>query len=585
MGEIYDIDVEAQLEELRGRCEIHGPYYSDWAAKAIDLGRYMQGGFSDDDIERYAADNGMQDVLGSIRAIETTAVAFQVTFEPSIWKLFADGKTSAVIPLAERLVDEFVKNLGHPPNTFEIIAAMNELIMIVADQTRRVTWGVENELYLPVKIDQRGKITAQPVPSDIDSGLIHQFTAYCLAVSDKSLLCMSESPIGENSVVETNLAQISDQLIAQFNIRNPIFGYLTPLQAGFVKTKYRNLFSLSSMTRWIHECMPLMQTAPEVTAEELRHWAEQNTRLTKQIQKIRKHGIASIVFPTDELIPGTEAVYEDFSKADSGLMGEHPLAYVRLVSAQNTEAEKFQFEPKVLTDDKDFGMITATGYFVLSIDHNGELFVGTAPQTNSIPMRRLFMSKNVQIPLEVSGVDPLQVQYEHLRTVLLSHLFDSILPATIVNEIHAQAPQPRAEIQLHDPTDIVTRMLLPRIRYLESKKSREITNEIKLATQNEQDSIRAELEQQAADGEFISSKRLHEVPAFTRPLPKHSRGPSERAKRLSKECFGEDYELPPGRTFVKKHDRGDLRNGRVIGRAASEVVAKTVTLTADMLSV
>ncbi|MEK7153426.1 MAG: hypothetical protein AAB834_05740, partial [Patescibacteria group bacterium] len=294
-------------------------------------------------------------------------------------------------------------------------------------------------------------------------------------------------------------------------------------------------------------------TEPELDQSATEELGRQNTVLAAQMQRIRGFGVKSLAFPFGEVVPGQDVVYHNFKVLGEQVVGEQPLALIRIVPAELERAIKLDTTARRETIIKGGleELLISGGGPVINVNNKGELYCGLGITTNSIPMRTLFERHD--------GA----AKYEVLRTQLLVRLFDAIVPATIVERL-STAPAPTSDRtppsdRKDSASDVVYAMLVPRIRYVESLTARQLREQFRAAFDAENQAART----------LAIARRLHIVPGFKRKLPLGARVSGDAIKEAKQE-WGEGYELPPGYTFVKEHDRGDERAGKVIGHTATK---------------
>lgn len=139
---------------------------------------------------------------------------------------------------------------------------------------------------------------------------------------------------------------------------------------------------------------------------------------------------------------------------------------------------------------------------------------------------------------------------------LLSRLFDAVAPATIVERIKAsQRKQGIASPPEHKSTNPIQRLVLPRLRYLNSLPTmKELRSDFDTALKAEQE----------ATARMVA---YHKIAARLRNLPAGARA-SETAIQNAKAAYGDDFVMPEGMTFVKDYEYGDPKVGEVVGYIA-----------------
>lgn len=184
-----------------------------------------------------------------------------------------------------------------------------------------------------------------------------------------------------------------------------------------------------------------------------------------------------------------------------------------------------------------FGIEDETGDFTWILSDTAELYAAGP----GAPMRQLFAEAGAE------------ETYELLRLSLMARVHGLVMPITAVRSLaHQSAPRrlggllpPSKQSQIEqrlDPT-----IYIPRLRIVDQP-SGEISSAL------EQEVEQGTAETKAAAGREL---RKHEVVWHLRQLPP-GHTPSLQAQARAREVLGDHYVLPPGKTFVKRHNRGTI---------------------------
>ncbi len=323
----------------------------------------------------------------------------------------------------------------------------------------------------------------------------------------------------------------------------------------FLASKLMTLWITTTNLKAVHAMKEAIIT-PEYTTANVAELRRNNDVLAGVVQKIRTYGISSIIFSLEDVWPGYDAIYHEPS--DSGLTakGEQPTALIRLAPTDRPAHEKVDLTLShaggIEGDLKKLQL--SDGDPLITIDRKGELYLGFGISENCVPLRTLF---------EYDGA---LAAYEHIRARFLGNLFDAVAPAAIVERLvppdppkipgqrtNASEPERAADVVVH-------RLLLPRINYVLGQSMKQLRAQFAAALRDEQSA--------APVGTLKVRQRWHEVAPRLRRLPPNARGASPEAVGRAKEQFGDDFEMPAGYTFQRKHERGNRELGVVAGHVA-----------------
>jgi|GEM_PF-2789820 len=532
--ELSQSAITPEIEALRNACPQHGDYYADQLEAQVKLSNLMDPNMTDDDLLAIVeGDPQLSSAHARFDVLQRFADAIALP-QQGPKRLLAQGKASLINPYVEQLSDQFVATLGEAPDYLDVEKSM----LLFASQAICTN----RELDRPAQ----GKFL---------TAVVNQFANTMLAKSDMSKHCNSLFRGDQKEFFEKTRAKITrmvDDIAAMTGHHLPEDYFLAKL-AAMRQTAYG-----------ISKIDEAKKAMPEVTASdaEIREAGRQNTAFAKQIQRIRAYGVKSIIFPFEDVVPGMDATYHTPRMFGFDVLGDQPLAIIEIASVDESAEAKLDKNVKVenvLSDD--MRMITfGIGAAIVSIDSNGELFHGIN-SAHGVPLRTFFEHHHSL------------GKYEALRSALLSRLFDAVAPATIVDrvesEVEAETTKTRTsgkQPSANQTAAVINRLMLPRMRYLKTHNAKAIKKDFDTA-------IEAEAQAQDATPSPVKhGKRLHEVEGFTRLLPNNSKGPGKKAIERAKEYYGEDYELPPGYTFVQTHERGDETLGVVSGYVATKRV-------------
>lgn len=512
-------------DAIRASCDQHGEYY----ARALEAAQFIAAlsieGIDEGEIARRVgeADPMVTQTWESTNATDELYSRTTTAHRTRLLSMLTGSKTAEINTFADTVSDEFIANLGRKPDMSDLQNATMFFALAVA-QTRRGT--------------------RKPVASMIESAVVNQFCTTLLAKADPTLLCLTYAGRGLRSDVEQYALGLTNQLMGMFK---DMTGH-DDLKPEFLASKLLSLWLNAGNALAIHS---VRESMPEIASDEaeLREQSRTNARFAGVIQRVRHYGIKPVIFNVLDVVPGYDAVYHEFADLNQTVRGEQPMAFIRLVP-QETPAEE-----KVVLKTTDTGGIGDSarrleldmGNVPLVLDGRGELFLGLGISNNAIPLRILF------------GQSGSMGQYEELRSTLLSRLFDAVAPATVVERLARPAPQGpgiAAERPKHESSSALRRLMLPRVHYVDSMKLGDLRKAFDAA-------LAAEL----AENEISDETRP--IAPYLRNLPVTCRGPSDTAIELAKKKFGDDFELPPGKTFVSGYDLPVGRGKGVVGYEAA----------------
>ncbi len=540
-GEYPQAGHSPEIEALRNSCARHGQYYADKLALDQRVVPLMTGDLSDEQFyEVLEADPALDRAYNKMTVLQDL---YDTVGHPQqgVGHILSQGKASLINPYAESLSDQVIERLGEKPDFLDVELSMFMFASQAALVNRRLQ---------------------RPAEGRFQNIVVNQFANIMLAKADTNTLCASFSNGDQSAFLErarTKVAEFSTRMKA-----------ITGQDIGedYLLAKMGSLHhSLANTLRM----QDLMKTMPEVEATdaEVKEMERHNSAFAKHILRIRNHGVKSVLFSFEDVVPGMDAIYHHPRMLGITLQGDQPLALVQLASAEisaETKLDKTVEKENLLSDDLT-RVTLGVGVVLISIDSKGELYNG-ANSVNGVPLRTCFEQQ------QALG------KYEILRGELLARLFDAVAPATIVNRIEAEAteeeatnPQPVVPPQQGQTTrkpaeNVINRAVLPRLRYMNSHNAKAIKKDFEEALKTETQEL-AQAQKIIPTAALTHGRKLHEVEGFKRLLPKHSKGPGKKAIENAKLYYGDDYELPPGYTFVKTHERGDETYGVVTGYIAT----------------
>lgn len=248
-----------------------------------------------------------------------------------------------------------------------------------------------------------------------------------------------------------------------------------------------------------------------------------------RLLELRRYGIKSSFLPYGLRSAWVMWDFKDFVEGLSGIPRNNQISVIGMAQ---TASQISDLKP-IIEDQKGSIQGLALPFdcsFVWTMDREGELNLDC--ELGVIPVRNIFTRKNKEL------------QYEVVRGKLVSHLYDLIVPVSIVtpNDVSGRIihPKKRFELITIKPKSPIQDLFLPRIRQIENV-----------------DSVRIELEKEfeAADQETAERRKIrqHEVVAHIRKLPRGHK-PSLLARQKAIEDFG--IVLGENETYVRKHIRG-----------------------------
>lgn len=524
---LYSLELPSrpEVEKVRQACTTHGDYYADRLTAALKLNDTMQTVRSEEELTQIVAnDPELRALYESSTAIDSLTDRLRHPAR-GLQPLLVTNKTGQINSFVGDISDELLAALGRPPDVSEV----QQATLFFAMQTAIVNHNLGRRA-------SRGKF---------ESLLVNQFANTLLAKADASKLCSRFTRSDDEQLV----AETQQQVQAMTELFKAEVG--REVNPEFFMNKLLSLrYNLVGAINMVS--IKEQMTAPEATEAQIRELGEQNTALMRQIRRIQAYGVKSVIFPFNDVVPGYDAVFHNYHVLGQDAFGEQPMALIQLAPSSLDSATKLD---KTI-EDKEVANGTTIIRFgaqhpIIVIDNSGELFHGAGPVAG-IPLRELFEQGERT------------AEYEMLRAGLLTRLFDSVAPAIIVDRLNAEGntkPTNEPTDRVASINDTINRLMLPRIHYLNNKNSKEIKRAFNEAL---------EQEEQDASTPQRSGKKLHKAEGFTRNLPKNAKGPSQDAIANAKAYFGDDYELPPGKTFVKTHDRGDAALGVVAGYFATQ---------------
>lgn len=514
------------IERARDSCPVHGPDKAGYLQAGFEINDWRELGFDDEAIIDYAHDTAQPSIVKYLQAEAGLERAATVLDSPpnqgSIHRALRQGSVNFTDKLTTRLAEDIIAAIGERPTGFHIQHLMFQALSTVHLTTKH--------------IDHAGG----RVEPQVESRLVNQLVAKLIAQGDVSSMC---GRLSNNNDLDRDIQQQVSQLQGIYRLTYPDSS--TP-QSIFIEGKVRNVLALSeqaNLMSGIVRKMPVEAT-PEQTAE-LR---KANDQLAALYRKIQRYDIKPIDFRIDDTLAGHDVVLHSTADFTAGHNGEEAVAYVRLLSSTMNQQDKLDIALQTHRDEGGVKQVALNSQGVIGIDANGELHSGFYVRTNTLPLRML---------LESQG---LAAQYEVLRARLLGCLFDAVAPATIV-ERFAEVKPSTATGQLDVPreaSDIVGRIILPRLRYLAGNKNKEIHRQFTIASKQEEEHLARQL-------------RLHGVSSHLRLLPPGGRA-SKTAIEHSKLDRGDDFIIPDGYTYVRGHQRGSAEYGRVLGHVATQTI-------------
>ncbi|MDB5176321.1 MAG: hypothetical protein JWM81_1179 [Candidatus Saccharibacteria bacterium] len=501
-------------------CEEHGEFLQAQYEAGLRLQELFDAGFSDEDIQVYAEDDPELH-----KVFLAQAAAYNVLVPPpnttlKIRSILRSNKTTEIWPLASAMADTFVDEIGYKPDGMVILGAVMFHALAVSTVTQTL---------------------GRKVNPNTESAIVNTFGLALLARSDKALLCGS----GFDSSNEESLAMIATTVKSYQDYFAQVYPMFQVPDERFLAMKIQMHIMALDQARELNRVGTWLPKL-EITPAELHEQQTRNTEFAKYLQRIRRYGIKDISFPAPYIYSNGELVFSDAGSIGQSVQGEQPLARVKIVDESLEPAKKFGYEPRPGMGYATFA-VAAHANLLLAIDSKGELHAGLTLGVDAMPLRDLF---------EQEGRS---AEYEFLRTRVLSELFDTIAPATIVKRLNTETTDARQPGKEHEPSDVVYTMPLARIRYdyLQANIGGKIKKDFDDALEQEKDHLQSELHH----------LRLHDVTSHLRRIP-DTASPSERAIGFSKQAYGEDYIIPEGYTFVRKHERGSEEYGRVLGHNA-----------------
>lgn len=522
-GDQFPVTQQAELaEKIRASCPEHGSYYADVAEATFSLANISGASPDGDEFARRLDEAGpsVMKAWESSRAVQQLYENTTTKHALKIYQILTQSRTSAINPLGDELSTEFITSLGRQPDMIDIQNA-TLLFTFATALVRKRAWDARKD-----------------VAPDVESAVITQFTNTLLAKMDPSLLCQAYASNARRVDVEESVLAIASKGAETFR---QMTGH--SIDPSFIGAKLMSLWINSGNAMAAHKLKDDMhETANDTNIAEMRR---ANTEFAKHIQRVRTYGIKNIIFELGDILPGTDSVYHEFSDLGFPVKGEQPLALIHMVYSTLPAEEKVVLAPTPIGGVTDVLKGFDFAGLVLILDRHGDIFVGYGVSNSSVPLQKLFESSNA------SG------KYETLRTALLSRLFDAIAPAEIVERITSTVRQtaPAANAPEHVSSSVIQRLLLPRLRYLESTKTRQLRDEFDAALHAEQEAI-------------ARQARYRHIAPYLRNLPAAAKGASETAISKAKDAFGPDFELPERKTFVSDYEVGSPEVGKVIGYIA-----------------
>ena len=532
-GEFPQPPARGEADALRSSCPTHGNYYADELAANVQMGELLAADLPEDEL--FAVIDGNPRLARAYKRVEALHSLQETLKHPrrGLSRILSQSKTSLINPYADTMSEQLITALGERPDFFEV----QQATVIFATQTTLVNRNLQ-----------------RPAQGRFENILVNQFANTLLTKADIGKLCANFANIDKDELMEQARPKVAQAIAA---VAAETGAYINEdfllAKIGALRHNLTGLLKVED----IKNAMPEVEVGDAETQE----MGRQNTAFAKQIQRILNYGVKSMIFPFEDAVPGMDAVYHHPRMLSMTLQGDQPSALVQVASADISAAEKLDKTIKkenVLSDDLtciSLGVNSA----LISIDGNGELFHG-ANSVNGIPLRTFFDQQHSL------------GRYETLRAALLARLFDAVAPAIIVDRLEAAGGRSASsEVRpvTNQGTAVINRLVLPRLRYLNNRNAKAVKKDFEQALEVEA------REQDTPPSPQPHGRKLHEVEGFRRLLPKNSKGPSEKAIENAKAYFGNDYELPPGYTFVKTHERGDSSLGMVSGYLAMQ---RTVTI-------
>lgn len=520
------------IERVRASCPEHGPALADQAAALLELQTLVEAEMGEDDIVAYAEDNpALKEALEGMNAVADAQEVWNGNSMASkIRRLLGSGDASAVRAITADAAEAFLSSLGRAPKGHEIPGALMEYAMAVATNARLMT---------------------KSANVATERGLVNQFGVRLLLASEKSTLCSQQ----QHALMSgASLDVMARTITTIFNAQLPDKIAHRRLSDDYIPAKLRSYFFNVAHVRRITEGMR-QWTLPELPREEVEQLRHTNTEFAKNMLKMQRYGIKPVAFPFSEVRPDTDIVFHDFRELDLSVRGSQPTGIAILTNAETPALFKVSLDHTAEKKDGVEQLVFPNVRELLALDSNGDLYNGgVSPDLESIPLREVFAGE---------GRSDL---YEQIRSVILARLFDTIAPATVVERIQQEVERARFPYRAADERpnmgDIVRRLMLPRLQYLQQRTQKQVRREFDEALAEEA----IEVEKLEPPTRQVAR---HGVSGHLRKISPDGRPGKFALERARKYYNNPNYEIPPGYTFVKKHERGDINVGNVVGYLAT----------------
>lgn len=507
-------------------CPEHGDFNARIQVALNEIGELIQAGFTEDEIEYWVNDKKDEYIDRAYLAHQAIAkVLLNPMAEISLFNALRSNKTTKISELSRKLADEFMNKLGYEPTPQVVVFATMNLALQVALTNHRMLRGGSSGVH--------------------ESALVNGFTSHLVARVDRSRLCISDNSDEENDNIRSavsNFRQLAQTLPGAADIAEEFLGMK-------IKVAHNSLRTLKDLMR-LEDELSMRGSSEEISREGL---VARNDALTNYVQRIRSYGVKDVSFPSGDIVYDNSEIVlinpytTDLGSVKSELTRTDPLALVKIVPNDADAQTKY----KLTKQDNPLGTTSewfeTNAYHIITVGRDGHLHAGITSTSLSIQ--------------DVFEHDGRPEMYEKLRSALLSFIFMSIAPATIVDKMRDIAPikQNTAQGAATNKGDVIYPIILPRkiIRFFEGRRIGEVKSEFKDALHTEQ-----QTEEKAH-----RNLRRHAVVGHVMRIPKGAH-PSPAAYANALKYEGPDYVIPEGYTYVKPHERGDERFGRVLGHTA-----------------
>ncbi len=510
-------------------CPQHGDFSVRMKSALQEVGYLFEAGLTSEEIESWVNDQQDEYIdrafLGFV-AINKTI--YNEATQIRIINVLRNNKTTKADELSKEIAENFINELGYEPTPELILYATMNLAFQVALTNQSMLGG--------------------SAKGHIESMLVNNFSSSIVAVADRDKLCVSENYAVEDEYIESSVNKL-------LNVVRSYPGNIDVNEeflAMKVKIALENVRILKKLIRLEDVLSKASSIGEGVTAEAL---SANNDNLVANIQKIKKYGVKDVSFPASDIAyEDSEIVFinpytANLGKTKSYITRTSPLALIKIVASGTEIKSKYKFSEY----ENPFGTITelymTEAYHVMTLDRSGHLYSGLN-----------FSGLSLQKVFEYDGK---LKEYENLRASVLSYLFMSIAPATIVDKMRLRAHLTKLKDDDGDDInykgDVVYNIDLPRqiVRFFAEKPIGKLKNDFDEALKQEEEQAKVE----------HRNLRQHPVVGHLRRIPSGSE-PSSLAIANSVQFEGEDFIIPDGYTYVKPHERGSELIGRVIGHVA-----------------